>query len=121
MKKLFFATLLAALVVGVSSCKKGGEEDSPSLAGTSWMNDDSGFKQSFVFKTSSTGSYDVDAGIEVGFNESIPFTYTYAPPKVTITITVDGETGTQTGTIDGNKLTFPPDVDGEAAPVFTKQ
>ncbi len=119
MKKLFFATLLAALTLGISSCKddKGGED---SLAGTSWMNDDEGFTQIFVFKTSSTGSFDIDGGVEVAITESIPFTYTYTPPTVTMTMTIDGETVTGTGTIDGNKLTST-STDGSETLIFDKQ
>ena len=87
------------------------------------MRDDTGFVETFVFKTSSTGSYDVDAGIEEVFSGSAPFTYTYTHPTVTITVTEDGDTGSNTGTISGNTLTFP-DVDEEGVSishVFTKQ
>ena len=122
MKKLFFATLLAALTLGVSSCKDNSNENE-SLAGTSWMNDDTGFVETFVFKTSSTGSYDVDGGIEVEFSGSTPFTYTYTHPTVTVTVTEDGDTDSITGTVSGNTLTFPY-VDEEGASisrVFTKQ
>ncbi len=120
MKKLFFATLLAALALGFSFCNDKKEDEKASLAGTSWMNDDSGFTQTFVFKTSSTGSYDVDGGIEIEFTTSTPFTYTYEPPTVTITITANGETQTGTGTINGNKLTSV-SLDGEETLAFTKQ
>lgn len=110
MKKILF--LLAMLPMFLfTACSSDDDENDYSLDGTTWINDEDGLrelkfaKKEFTFKYVYENEEDNDAG-----------TYTYNPPIVSFTA-VNRETNkveTQSGTIQGNKLTF-----GEV--VYTKK
>lgn len=110
MKKILF--LLAILPIFVfTACSSDDDENDYSLDGTTWINDEDGLrelkfaKQDFTFRYVYENEEDNDAG-----------TYTYNPPIVSFTA-VNRETNkveTQSGTIQGNRLTF-----GEV--VYTKK
>jgi hypothetical protein len=119
MKSLFkLASLLFVCAFVMSSCEKEEEINAPdSLVGTSWLCDAGsevvdGVEVSAAieidFTTATAGKINLLVGGKsatettiAGF-EAGDFSYTYSKP--TVKITVDGET--ETGKIDGNKLTI---------------
>jgi hypothetical protein len=104
MKKLIFVSLIAALVLGFSSCKKNTDNNSE-LVGTIWVSteyDGPDFfwttTLSFVTNTTGVSSYIDSTDTEP---QVMDFTYTYNPP--TVTITMNGVT--RSLTVDGDKMT----------------
>jgi major membrane immunogen (membrane-anchored lipoprotein) len=115
MKKILFALILILPFV-FNSCSKDDDKDLSSLNGTTWeclLYEDSEDKS--VLTLEFTKDKVIHTVFQYGEETKKTGTYTYNPPKLTMTI----QDMTKEGTIAGNKLTSTSD-DGGAI-VFTKK
>ncbi len=117
--------VLCGLTFGLAACDPKEENGSApkTLVGTSWISEaeDDGeevmkTRLRFESKTAATTTLLVQDEETGEFDEemTIPFTYSYDPPHVRITILF----GAEPGRVDGNKMTFD---DGEEVIVFTRE
>ena len=123
-KFIFILAALAALSIVFSSCNR----DDNALEGTTWVAEEQivegGItmtgRNTIRFTSGSAGrmeAYVVEFPIIV---VTIPFTYTFNDPSITITLAVPGEgTSTLTGEVRGSTMTLVGDEDEEM--VFTRR
>ena len=95
--RLFATLLVVALCIGFSSCG-----NNP-LVGTTWVYSDNTGTETFIFTTRNSGIY-----VEEDRHgaESVPFTYRFNSPNITITIVENGVAETIRGEVRGNMMLF---------------
>ena len=106
MKKLLLFTFAAALLLGVSACKKTTKEPD-TLVNTVWVGEEvEGANvvatHTLEFKTESTGTATTVDLVDPEDGGSNDFTYSYNAP----TITLNTPEGPQVGTVNGNTMDF---------------
>ena len=118
MKKLslVIVTLVAFSCMMLTSCKK------DKLDGTTWTATESATEEGVTVTSTVTlafedGEFDITVSV-MSFSMKQHGTYTYVDPKVTLTATVDGQTSSMEGTVNGDKMTL--SMDGESY-TLTKQ
>ena len=106
-KTAMMLTLALAMTASVlfTACKgnepsSGGGTTKNSLSGTSWVEEDNQYIDTYYFTSDSKGTYtQYQKGIS---SFDVPFSYVYTPPKITITEHFPSSDEVIEGTIDGD-------------------